>query len=102
IIDEEGRPAEEGNCGFSYACRVRDVREKSSPVVVKQSVIVVGKGGDEQVHPPVVVDVADRQTHVGLLDAVAVIGDARRGADFFKSSVAFVAVRSEERRVGGE
>ena len=59
---------------------------------MEQGVVIVGKCGDEQVHLSIIVHVAHRQAHVGLLNTLVVVGNSRCRSYLLEGSVTLVVI----------
>src|SRR5947207_317662 len=90
IVKEASRPTKVRHRRFTYTGRVGNVTEKALSIVVKEDVVVTRKGGDEDIHPTVMVVVTHCNAHAGHLFSIGGESDARSDAHFLKGSIALV------------
>ena len=73
--------------------RIGNISKQTAAFVVEQDVIVVGKGGDEDVHVAVMVVITDGDSHARHFLAVGAERHAGSDADLLKSAVLFIPIK---------
>ena len=101
VIQKANAPSGVQHSGAGDAGAEAGVIKSGVAIVLVERVALVGKIGDDQVRPTIIVIVGKVDAHAGVGAAVAVNGSLREETHFFKSSVAFVVVEIFDHRIVG-
>ncbi len=98
-INEPCAPGEKGDGRLAHSKLKSKIEKIASPLVVKQSVVVIRKIGDVKIHFAIVVIITHRNAHGCLFASGFAEGESGRVADIFERPIAQVPVEIPGRRI---
>src|SRR6202022_476937 len=102
IIEEASAPAGVKHGDAAQTRTEAGVGETSVATVLVQGVALVSQVGDKEVGPAIIIIVGEIDAHAGEGATVAIDGDLRHEADFFKGAVALIVIEELDHGVVGD
>src|SRR5258708_3895297 len=101
-IQETCAPPKKGNSGTAKSGRIGDIREVEVAIIAVESLVVIGKRGDEKIETAVAVVVSDGNAHGCLGETFVGKRKAGKIADVFKRAVVAISVKIAWNRIVGD
>jgi len=92
VVEEADAPSGMRHSGASNAGSETGIGESGVRIVLVEGIALIGKIGDDEIGPAIVIVVGEIDTHAGVGAAVAINGDFGEEAHFFEGAVALVVI----------
>src|ERR1700678_2946976 len=93
VIDELGGPAQKGHGYLRYTSGIAVVGVIGIAIVAIEHIVIVGKGGVEEIHPAIVLIIPYRNAHGGGFASIFIQSIPGGITVIFEGAVAFVDVQ---------